>query len=41
PGSVDLRFGSISNADLSNQMQSTTVSINCKSAMRANVYLLP
>ncbi|CRM18373.1 MULTISPECIES: fimbrial protein [Pseudomonas] len=41
PGSVNLRFGSISNSELNNQMQSTTVSINCKSAMRANVYLLP
>ncbi|WP_330208232.1 MULTISPECIES: fimbrial protein [Pseudomonas] len=41
PGSVNLRFGSISNSDLNNQMQSTTVSIKCSAQMRANVYLLP
>lgn len=41
PGTVDLRFGSINSANLSSEMQSTTVSIQCSSTLRAAVYLIP
>ncbi len=41
PGTVNLRFGAISNASLSDQRQSTSVSINCASETRASVSLVP
>ena len=41
PGTVNLSFGSISSGDLNNQMQSTSVSVNCQSAVQATVSLVP
>ncbi|MGY2410015.1 fimbrial protein [Pseudomonas pergaminensis] len=41
PGAVNLSFGSISSDDLSNQTQSTSVSVNCRSAVQATVSLVP
>lgn len=41
PGAVNLRFGNISNADLNNQVQSTTVSVTCAAAAQATATLTP
>jgi hypothetical protein len=41
PSSVNLSFGTINSADLSNQVQSTTVSVTCPSAVQATVTLAP
>lgn len=41
PSAVNLRFGTISNADLSSQVQSTTVSVTCATAVQATATLRP
>ena len=41
PSAVNLKFGTISSANLSAVSQSTSVSLNCPSSMRANVTLTP
>jgi len=41
PSSVNLSFGTISSADLSNQKQSTTVSVNCPASVQATATLSP
>ncbi len=41
PSAVNLSFGSISSGDLSNQTQSTSVSVNCRSAVQATITLVP
>lgn len=41
PSSVDLSFGTISSADLSNQKQSTSVSVTCPAAVQATATLVP
>lgn len=41
PSAVNLRFGTLSNTDLSNQVQSTTVSVTCAAAVQATATLVP
>ncbi|WP_460952600.1 fimbrial protein [Pseudomonas marginalis] len=41
PSAVNLRFGTISNADLSSQVQSATVSVTCPTAVQATATLRP
>ncbi len=41
PSAVNLRFGTLSNADLSSQVQSTSVSVTCAAAVQATATLVP
>lgn len=41
PSSVDLNFGTLSSASVSDNTQRTSISINCPSAMRASLTLTP
>ncbi|WDU60714.1 fimbrial protein [Pseudomonas poae] len=41
PSAVNLRFGTISNADVSSQVQSTSVSVTCAAAVQATATLVP
>ena len=41
PSAVNLRFGTLSNADLGSQVQSTSVSVTCAAAVQATATLVP